>query len=190
MDTKATILQAAIELFKEKGFKGATTRAIAHKSGVNEVTIFRHFQNKEGLIKAAFEQTSYAPALSNIFEKHTSGILEQDLLHFSKVYQRFLKENSDLILISLQESSMAEYFAKEIIKIPRQLKEALITYFSKMQEEGKIIDTNLEAQALTFIWINFGYFQSSVKHQAEITSITEEEFFNTSISTFARGLTP
>ena len=38
--TRSRIMQAASELFSEKGFARTTTRAIAERSGVNEVTLF------------------------------------------------------------------------------------------------------------------------------------------------------
>ncbi len=46
-DTRERILQAAAELFAEKGYARATTRSIAEAAKVNEVTIFRHFGSKK-----------------------------------------------------------------------------------------------------------------------------------------------
>lgn len=54
-ETGVTILRAAAELFGELGYKGTTTRAIAERAGVNEVTVFRKFGSKQGLLKALGE---------------------------------------------------------------------------------------------------------------------------------------
>ena len=43
--TSERIIEAFIELFRDYGYKGATTRSVAERAGVNEVTIFRHFGN-------------------------------------------------------------------------------------------------------------------------------------------------
>lgn len=51
--TVERLLTAAREVFDEEGFRGATTRKIAARAGVNEVTLFRHFASKEELIGAA-----------------------------------------------------------------------------------------------------------------------------------------
>jgi TetR/AcrR family transcriptional regulator len=51
--TEQKILDAALILFARKGYKGATTRAIAQKAGVSELTLFRKFETKEKL----FDQT-------------------------------------------------------------------------------------------------------------------------------------
>jgi AcrR family transcriptional regulator len=50
------IVQAAIELFAAKGFRGTTTRDLAAKAGINEAIIFRHFTNKTELYRAILEE--------------------------------------------------------------------------------------------------------------------------------------
>ncbi len=61
------IIQAAIELVKEKGYTAATTKEIAMRAGVNEVTIFRNFKSKKGVIEAAVAEFSYVPHLKKVF---------------------------------------------------------------------------------------------------------------------------
>jgi AcrR family transcriptional regulator len=55
MDVRDALLKAAIKVFAETGTRGATTRRIAQEAGVNEVTLFRHFQSKDELIRAALQ---------------------------------------------------------------------------------------------------------------------------------------
>ena len=54
-ETANEILAAAAELFGQRGYKGTTTRAIAERAGVNEVTVFRRFKNKQGVLQALGE---------------------------------------------------------------------------------------------------------------------------------------
>ena len=53
MQLRDRILRAATELYAETGFRGATTRQIARRAGVNEVTLFRHFGSKTALLHEA-----------------------------------------------------------------------------------------------------------------------------------------
>lgn len=53
--TKQHLLEAALRVYGEGGFRGATTRRIADEAGVNEVTLFRLFGSKAALIKEALE---------------------------------------------------------------------------------------------------------------------------------------
>jgi AcrR family transcriptional regulator len=47
------LLDAARDLFAERGFKGTSTRDIAERAGVSEVMIFRHFGSKANLFQEA-----------------------------------------------------------------------------------------------------------------------------------------
>jgi AcrR family transcriptional regulator len=53
--TKARILSAAEEVFAAKGFEGASTREIAAAAGVNISSLHYHWESKETLYFAAFE---------------------------------------------------------------------------------------------------------------------------------------
>ncbi len=48
-DRRQQIIDVALELFAQQGFKGTTTRQIAQHARVNEALIFRHFPHKEAL---------------------------------------------------------------------------------------------------------------------------------------------
>ncbi|OAS13576.1 TetR/AcrR family transcriptional regulator [Paenibacillus oryzisoli] len=49
-DKQIKIVQAAVEIFSEKGFAGSSTSEIAQKAGVAEGTIFRHYKTKKELL--------------------------------------------------------------------------------------------------------------------------------------------
>ena len=55
--TRERLLDAASVVFARDGLSAATTREIAHAAGVNEVTLFRLFQNKKNLLTAVLERT-------------------------------------------------------------------------------------------------------------------------------------
>ena len=48
--TRATIIEAAAELFAERGFDAVSVVEIAQRAGVVEKTVFNHFPVKEGLV--------------------------------------------------------------------------------------------------------------------------------------------
>lgn len=53
--TEARIVEAAVQLFSQRGYKGTSTRDISHLAKVNEVTLFRYFPRKTDLFWAAAE---------------------------------------------------------------------------------------------------------------------------------------
>jgi TetR/AcrR family transcriptional regulator, regulator of cefoperazone and chloramphenicol sensitivity len=54
-ETRLRIIEAAIELFGEYGFDGASTRDIAARAGVNAPALQYYFENKEGVLRACAE---------------------------------------------------------------------------------------------------------------------------------------
>lgn len=57
-DRKEKILRTALELFANEGFNSVTTSKIAKKAGVSEGLIFRHFENKKGLLNALIQEAT------------------------------------------------------------------------------------------------------------------------------------
>lgn len=50
------ILLAALELFAKEGYNATSTSKVAKAAGVSEGLIFKHFKNKEGLLKALIQE--------------------------------------------------------------------------------------------------------------------------------------
>lgn len=53
---RAAILDAAVQLFSEKGFRGVTTRELAAAVGVSEPVLYQHFETKRDLYRAIIEE--------------------------------------------------------------------------------------------------------------------------------------
>ena len=53
---REAILDAALELFVERGFHGTAVPAVAEKAGVGAGTIYRHFESKEALVNALYQK--------------------------------------------------------------------------------------------------------------------------------------
>ncbi|HEX9872222.1 MAG TPA: TetR/AcrR family transcriptional regulator [Candidatus Tectomicrobia bacterium] len=57
-ERRRVIVEAAVALFSQKGFRGTTTKEIAETAGCSEATIFKHFATKEELYSAILEAKS------------------------------------------------------------------------------------------------------------------------------------
>lgn len=54
LSTRDRILQAAIQLFVDKGIRRVAMDEVAERSGVARVTLYRYFADREALVRAAF----------------------------------------------------------------------------------------------------------------------------------------
>lgn len=191
LTTKGTaerIIDAALQLISEKGYTAATTKAIAELAGVNEVTIFRHFGNKQGILKAIVDQFSYNPVLQKAMRENTTWDLETDLLNFSLKYFDYMMSIKDFVMIGFKESIQFPEINEEIANVPLLIKHELIQYFHEMHKKGKIREVNFEAAALSLIAINFGHFVSRARLGTIVSDIPTEELIQTSVAIFSRGL--
>jgi AcrR family transcriptional regulator len=90
VDRRQQILEAALEVFAEQGFDGATTKDIAKRADVTHGLIYFYFDSKEELFLAAFEQEAQAIFGSLDF----AGLLESDALpevELTAMLTRFLR---------------------------------------------------------------------------------------------------
>ncbi|MCP3029898.1 TetR/AcrR family transcriptional regulator [Halobacillus sp. A1] len=145
---QAKILEAAIEIFAEKGYAATSTSEIAKKAGVAEGTIFRHYKTKKellisivtpGIIKLT------VPFFANQFVsevfKEKSESYEQLLRKIIRNRFEFVQKNIPLLKIILQEMAFHEELKQSfqnifIKKIFPKFDEA-VTQFKK---DGLIVD--------------------------------------------------
>jgi len=85
----ADIYAAAIALFCERGFGGTTTRQIADRAGVNEVTLFRRFGSKAGLMEAAItDALANAPFGQVLATEDVAADLTKVVREYLRTYEK------------------------------------------------------------------------------------------------------
>lgn len=186
--TKERMIQAAIDLVNERGYQGATTKAIAERAGVNEVTLFRRFGNKKGLVKAAIDTFSIPAHVLNSIDDQLRWELEHDLPFLVRQYHEVVGQKEQVILISLKEAGTFPELDELIAHIPTMFKEKLKTYFAEMVAYGKIREEDPEILATSFIYMNFGYFFLKNRIDASKGPIQLDTFIETNIDLFIRSI--
>ena len=88
--TEQKIVDSALKLFAEKGYKGATTSDIARNAGVSELTIFRKFETKENLFDETLiysQEKMKKRSKIDIFDLRFSGQLKRGYWSRTKFIQ-------------------------------------------------------------------------------------------------------
>ncbi|MBY0011589.1 TetR/AcrR family transcriptional regulator [Paenibacillus typhae] len=187
-NTGDKLLLAAIDLMASKGYKGVTTQEIAAAAGLSEKTLFRHFGSKQNLLEAAFDRFHYAEEMTRLFNEKLVWELETDLLLISRTYHEIMNRNRKMIMISVKEADHLPGFRERTIKHPKQFIEILTRYFTGMTAQGKLIETNAELQAYSFISMNYGVFLNHLTAGEDFPGLKLEDFITESVRTFTRGL--
>jgi AcrR family transcriptional regulator len=138
--TRQRLLEAAARIFARDGLAGATTRVIAQDAGVNEVTLFRHFQSKERLIAAVVGQ-NFGPQARAVPIPTPTANLESDLHALGRGYESLLQENWPLVRTMLGEmhNHLTESHEKQVFRaIFLPLKEAVVARVETAQRDGAL----------------------------------------------------
>jgi AcrR family transcriptional regulator len=89
-ETRMRILNAALDLFREKGFEATTMREIAIRAGVATGAAYYYFDSKDAIVLAFYRQAAeeMTPQLEEVLEgttdirKRLAGILDVKLSYF------------------------------------------------------------------------------------------------------------
>ncbi len=136
--THQRIIEAALQEFIQKGYKGASTRAIAERAAVNEVTLFRHFGSKLDLLRIAVEYEVSRMHFPNTIESYVELDLQEGFHKFILEYLMQLTRQSDILMLGFAESYSHPQVVDSLKHMFWRVRTSLQEYFSSMQERGKM----------------------------------------------------
>lgn len=186
--TPDKIIAAALSLVNENGYKGATTKAIAERAGVNEVTLFRHFGNKQGLMDAAIQKYGFADELQQTLQKEIVWDIDKDISMMATKYQTLLNNKRSIILLSIKEANHFPELDQLLKQLPQQYIQLLEQYFSKMMALDKIKQADPLTIATSFIFMNFGYFLLKTRANASGDEYSLNDFIEKNIKSFIASI--
>ncbi len=189
-NTADKILASALALMTERGYNNVSVKEIALTAGVSEMTVFRHFDTKMGILHSLIQTYSYIPYFENFFSHELTGHLKNDLQQIAHSYLTFMEKNKPIFLIAIQDRSILP----ELIDIisdnnTRQLQNLLASYFQKSIELGhmkKEVDT--KGQAIVFLTGLFGFFVSNAIWENHFLKDQQENFVQNTVEVFMKGV--
>ncbi|MDH4123059.1 MAG: TetR/AcrR family transcriptional regulator [Thermoplasmata archaeon] len=102
--TREKILDAALDVFGRRGYTGATTREIASKAKVNEVTLFRKFGSKKSLFLAVFEERFPLPIIRESIVRLPTGTVDNLLYQNATTVLRTLRSNKQMLRVMFSDA--------------------------------------------------------------------------------------
>lgn len=148
---QAQILQGALKIFLQQGYEGTSMDRVATAAGVSKITIYKHFQDKEGLFTALIEQVT-AQRFEAVFG--TLSLEDRPQIVLRKVATRLLDllavdaEYLDFLRLIIGESGRFPALAQLFFQaLPQRAWGVLGDYFARHPELGH---TNPEAAARIF----------------------------------------
>ena len=116
----AAIVRSAIQLFAEKGFRGATTRELASSLGVTEPVLYQHFNTKRDLYNAIIEAKA-RQASERVHTLRPYAEAGDDRVFFTRLaelilerYERDPEITRLLLFSSLERHELAGHFFERV----------------------------------------------------------------------------
>ena len=134
---KQAIIQAALRLFKEKGFKETSIKSIAEAAEVSPVSIYNYFGSKDNLV---------ALCVNDLFEEITQQA--EDILNSNLDFKTKLDQALDLCQEKMSQQ-ISDYFQDKTVRdsafsslltkaITAKKRDIYSTYINLGKEEGLI----------------------------------------------------
>jgi AcrR family transcriptional regulator len=122
-DRREQIIDVAVGLFSQKGFRGTTTKEIALAAEVNEAIIFRHFATKKDLYWAILDRKACGPDAQEfeavmdqaVKRKDDRAIFESLAFHILEGHDRDDSFMRLLLYSALEGHELAEMFYRTLI---------------------------------------------------------------------------
>lgn len=180
------ILQTAVNLFSQRGFKGTTTKEIAKAAGVSEAIIFRHFANKEELYGAILHSKSCRDGLHK-FPWESNQLLQEALrnkddfgVFYNLALQAMTNQQQDegfmrlLFYSALEEHELADRFFGEFVS---QVYGFIGEYVRERQEDGAMRDVNPRIVVRAFLGMLIHHSLNNIlwDKQRRLLDISNEE---------------
>lgn len=134
MDVRQSLLKAAVDVFAESGFRGATTRRIAQAAGVNEVTLFRHFSSKDDLLQAAMQHFARAAVAHDLPDNPVDP--EAELLAWGRAHHRDLYRLRALIRKLMSEFEERPESCAQGMEVSVRIARNLTAYLAELKRRG------------------------------------------------------
>ena len=155
--TEEKIINATFKILHNEGYDKTTTKKIAKEAGVNEVTIFRKFDNKSNLVEITKEY--YIQKFINRLEK----IIEFDNNEEIDVYLRnnfngvldLPDDEFDIIKVALEEVRGVSSTKLLITQITDTILDKLEVFFNMQMDNGKIRKVDSKALGVMCVSVTF-----------------------------------
>ena len=148
--TDERIIQATFKILQKEGFTKATTKKIAAEAGVNEVTVFRNFQNKNNLVEITknYYLQEFINKLEEIFNFQEDEEIEEYLKISFYGILSLSDEDFSIIRVAMEEVRGIPEKKLLISDITDVILNKLEEFFKIKIEKGIIREVNPKSLAI------------------------------------------
>jgi AcrR family transcriptional regulator len=185
--TRQRLFAAATETLNSRGIQGATTREIARRAGVHEVTLFRHFKSKEQLLRAILKRGLAAKATVMDENYSSKENLRESTENYGRHYYSHLEKNKGFAGALLAGHLLPKSMQVLIADLICPVRERLIFVLADAQKGGVVrSDVHVETALDAF---NDALYAGMLLEGAYVPqNYSTDAYLSTVVEIFVRGI--
>ncbi|MBI4891957.1 MAG: TetR/AcrR family transcriptional regulator [Acidobacteria bacterium] len=191
-ERRAAILEAAIQLFSQNGFRGTTTRQLAAAVGVSEPVLYQHFATKRELYDAIVDhliegtQAQFCQSLAQLGEKFTE---REFFLWLGKLilewYEQRPREVRLLLFSALEGHDLAQLWHQKAVS---QFMEYVEACYERQVAAGTFVQGDALFSARAFICMVGHYGQTRILFPEHGLDLPAEQVVPLLVDLFLNGV--
>lgn len=145
--SRERIVGSALSLFAKQGITAATTKQIAEKAGVNEVTLFRQFGSKQGLLLAVLQEALVSQKMQAALTEIAGA--NEPIKAYSSAGLELLGQVPELVRSLIGESGQLPLENQQALSIAlQQANQQTVSYLQAAQHSFPGLSTDAGAKLL------------------------------------------
>jgi AcrR family transcriptional regulator len=189
--TRQRLIDAALELFAHQGVTDTTTKQISELAEVNEVTLFRQFGNKHGLLLAVIEEAAVFTHIGQtlIHQANQTSSLDEALKEYANASLQALERVPEMVRSVVGEAG--QYPAENREALGRGFTQAnryVAEYFETVIDRGQL-RTHLPSEKLASLLNGMLLGYAVIEFTSEFHDLWQnrEDFLDNLVTLFLQG---
>jgi AcrR family transcriptional regulator len=165
-ERREQILDAALRVFSEKGYAGASIRDIAREVGVTEGLLYHYFESKDQLMQACWQERSWHAHLERILARAEGVPLADILREMIHDFMQTLRKNGPMVRMCATEMQrnpeMAAGHKERVYKT-----QGMFCDFLRARQAAGEIRSGADVEVAAGLLMGCGYSTFLIKGEAE-----------------------
>jgi len=147
---RSELIQAALQLFAERGFRATTIADIATATGTAHGLVYHYFRSKDDLLEAVLDQYTFLPRLQALLEVSPDRPAFEVLTEIAIGLSAMLRDRPEVLRLVIAEGPTNPIVGRALARVTQEGLAVLTAYLQARIVAGelRIHDASVPARAL------------------------------------------
>jgi len=156
-ERRLLILDAALKVFSQKGYKTSTMALIAKEAGISKGSIYNYFKNKEDLLKQIIDN-AFSVFFDFLETENHKGFTDEALKQYIHKTMNDFSQNLEhwkIYFSLIIQPEIANILESEIMEMAMPILNAITEYFAKKGKKNPYLEMRVLIATLDGIGLHY-----------------------------------